>query len=126
MSYTALPYVFDLLYDIKTLEQLNDHLSGKQRCATSATDAELYALAREQGVHCNWTAEVPAPDTDHPEMYGMCERHLKHPEGNRCPFCRASRMEAMLVRLTKPECGLMPDILNEVKRTLEDTGHVDN
>ncbi|QBJ04492.1 hypothetical protein HOV23_gp081 [Pseudomonas phage Lana] len=121
MSYTALPYVFDLLYDIKTLEQLNDHLSGKQRQATSATDAELYALARDNNVDCTGVHRFTAPEP--PPYYGMCDRHLKHPEGTLCPFCRASRMEAMLVRLTKPECGVMPDLVGEIKRALKETGY---
>lgn len=58
-----------------------------------------------------------------PEMYGMCERHLLKPEGVLCPFCRASRLEAMLVRLTRPECGVMPDRLIEIRRALEETGY---
>jgi hypothetical protein len=41
-----LPYDFDLLYDFKTIHQLLNHLSGKERCATSATDAELIDLMR--------------------------------------------------------------------------------
>lgn len=36
-----LPYVFDLLYDLKTLEQLHDHLAGKARQPVSSTDAEV-------------------------------------------------------------------------------------
>lgn len=121
MSYTPLPYVFDLLYDIKTLEQLNDHLSGKQRQATSATDAELYQLAREQGVDCSGVKEVQHEEP--PELFGMCEQHLKFPKGSLCPFCRASKLEALLVRLTKPECGVMPDLVDDIRRTLKETGY---
>lgn len=118
---TQLPYVFDLLYDIKTLEQLNDHLSGNIRCATSATDFELYELAKNNGVSCTGIEkhQSAAP----PDYYGICERHLVRPEGSLCPFCRASRMEAMLVRLTRPECGVMPDLLTEIRRTLKETGY---
>jgi uncharacterized protein (UPF0297 family) len=36
-----LPHVFDLLYDLKTVEQLHDHLTGRQRYAVSSTDAEI-------------------------------------------------------------------------------------
>lgn len=50
MSYTPLPYDFDLLYDIKTVEQLHDHLTGRHRQATSATDQELYAMCVEYGI----------------------------------------------------------------------------
>jgi len=49
-SYTELPYVFDLLYDVKTVESLHDHLTGRRRLATSGTDAQLIALARENGI----------------------------------------------------------------------------
>lgn len=44
---TSLPYIFDLLYDFKTVEQLHAHLTGRQRYATSATDFELIALAKD-------------------------------------------------------------------------------
>ena len=47
MSYTPLPYQFDLLYDLKSVEQLHDHLTGRRRQATSATDQELYDLCIE-------------------------------------------------------------------------------
>lgn len=61
MSETDLPYVFDLLYDIKTVESLHDHLTGRRRLATSATDAQLIALAREQGISLpEGLAEPPA------------------------------------------------------------------
>lgn len=44
---SQLPYIFDLLYDFKTVEQLHKHLTGQQRNATSATDFELIALAKD-------------------------------------------------------------------------------
>lgn len=47
---TNLPYVFDLLYDFKTVEQLHDHLTGVQRCATSATDEMLIGLCVEHDI----------------------------------------------------------------------------
>lgn len=46
-KYTELPYVFDLLYDFKSLEALHDHLSGKSRAATSGTDRDLRRLMIE-------------------------------------------------------------------------------
>jgi hypothetical protein len=49
-TYTELPYVFDLLYDIKSLEQLHDHLSGVRRSATSATDQQLVELMAEHAI----------------------------------------------------------------------------
>jgi hypothetical protein len=49
-GYTELPYVFDLLYDVKSVESLHDHLTGKRRLATSATDTQLITLAREEGI----------------------------------------------------------------------------
>lgn len=45
-----LPYIFDLLYDIKTLSSLHGHLTGRERLATSATDQELVALMLEHGL----------------------------------------------------------------------------
>lgn len=119
MSHTPLPYVFDLLYDIKTLEQLNDHLSGKQRCATSATDPELYELARNNGVSC---VGAPMP-SKLGEMYGICEPHLVKPEGAMCPFCRATKLEALLVILTREEAGLAPDLVAMIRKTLKETGY---
>lgn len=95
---TQLPYVFDLLYDFKTLEQLNDHLSGKRRSATSATDLELYQLANENGVVCDSCKVM-----EEPEM----------------------RMVALLKHLTKPECGVMPDLVTKIKELLKETGHGD-
>lgn len=49
-AHTALPYEFDLLYDIKTVEDLHGHLTGTRRMATSATDQELIELARTHGI----------------------------------------------------------------------------
>lgn len=121
-----LPYVFDLLYDIKTLDELNGHLSGRQRVATSATDAELYALALNNGIDCEGVAGCTYKPDTLPEMYGMCELHLTRPEGALCPFCRASRMEALLVRLTRTEYGLMPDVVSQIKALLKDLGYGDH
>lgn len=58
---TTLPYSFDLLYDLKTVEQLHDHLTGRQRYATSATDFELIALAQDTGVPLPPELNVEAP-----------------------------------------------------------------
>lgn len=49
-THAALPYIFDLLYDIKTVEALHGHLTGTQRMATSATDRELIELAQTHGI----------------------------------------------------------------------------
>lgn len=118
-----LPYVFDLLYDIKTLDELNNHLSGRQRTATSATDAGLYELAKNNGVTCEGVAGCTHLPTRLGEQYGMCEDHLLRPEGSMCPFCRAARLESMLVRLARPESGLMPDLVTSIKTLLEATGY---
>lgn len=66
-SYTELPYVFDLLYDVKSVESLHDHLTGRRRLATSGTDAQLIALAREN--------DIPLPDglAEPPET--LAQRH---------------------------------------------------
>jgi hypothetical protein len=47
---TSLPYIFDLLYDFKTVESLHDHLTGKTRYATSATDRELVKLMADNSI----------------------------------------------------------------------------
>lgn len=120
-----LPYVFDLLYDIKTLDELNGHLSGKQRCATSATDAELYELARNNGVDCVGVAGCTAMPNRLDEMYGICDKHLLHAHGAMCSFCKVARLEAMLVKLTRPEAGVMPDLVSEIKQLLKVTGYGD-
>lgn len=93
---TQLPYVFDLLYDLKTLEQLNDHLSGRQRYSVHATDAELYAFARQQGVDCDGSKVVETAEM---------------------------RMATLLKHLTKPECGVMPDLVMRINKLLEEVGH---
>lgn len=49
-KYTPLPYVFDLMYDLKSVEELYAHLTGKQRFATSATDAALVQMMIENDV----------------------------------------------------------------------------
>jgi hypothetical protein len=47
---TQLPYDFDLLYDLKTVEQLHDHLTGRLRYAVSSTDEEIIESCREHGI----------------------------------------------------------------------------
>lgn len=47
---TPLPYDFDLLYDMKLVSELHDHLTGVRRLATSATDRELVRAANMHGV----------------------------------------------------------------------------
>lgn len=96
---TQLPYVFDLLYDLKTLEQLNDHLSGKQRSATMATDAELYELARVNMVNCDFSGEKQSTET---------------------------KMVTLLKHLTRPECGVMQDLVTKIKDLLKECGHADS
>lgn len=59
-KYTSLPYVFDLLYDIKSLEDLHSHLTGERRLATSATDAQLIDLMVENN--------IPLPPSAKPEL----------------------------------------------------------
>ena len=49
MSYTKLPYVFDLLHDVKSVEELHSILLGEPHC-TDATDWELCELADEHGI----------------------------------------------------------------------------
>ena len=51
---TNLPYDFDLLYDLKTVEQLHDHLTGKLRYSVSSTDAEIIETCHQYG--------IPLPD----------------------------------------------------------------
>ena len=58
---TQLPYIFDLLYDFKTVEQLHAHLTGQQRYATSATDFELIALAKDTGTPLPESINVEPP-----------------------------------------------------------------
>lgn len=47
---TVLPYDFDLLYDLKTVEQLHDHLTGRLRYPVSSTDDEIIETCRDHGV----------------------------------------------------------------------------
>ena len=47
---TQLPPSFDLLYDLKTLEQLHDHLTGRRRSPVNGTDAEVMLLCVESDV----------------------------------------------------------------------------
>ena len=58
---TKLPYSFDLLWDFKTVQQLHDHLTGRQRYATSATDFELITLAQELNVPLPSSINVEPP-----------------------------------------------------------------
>lgn len=70
-----LPYSFDLLWDFKTVEQLHDHLTGRQRYATSATDFELITLAQE--------LNVPLPEgisAEPPFAITLKERAARVPE----------------------------------------------
>lgn len=41
---------FDLLYDLKTVEQLHDHLTGRLRYSISSTDAEIIESCHTYGV----------------------------------------------------------------------------
>jgi hypothetical protein len=47
---TELPYDFDLLYDLKTVEQLHDHLTGRLRYSVSSTNEEIIETCRQYGV----------------------------------------------------------------------------
>lgn len=58
---TPLPFPFDLLFDIKTLGELHDHLTGVRRTATSATDQELLDLMAEHGTPLPDGYEAPPP-----------------------------------------------------------------
>lgn len=58
---TPLPFPFDLLYDIKTLGELHDHLTGVRRTATSATDQQLLDLMVEYGTPMPEEYSAPAP-----------------------------------------------------------------
>lgn len=64
-----LPYVFDLLYDIKTVSSLYDHLLGVSRLATSATDAQLLELMRDENI-------APPPGLQHPPLTNALEPAL--------------------------------------------------
>lgn len=79
---TPLPYEFDLCYDIKTMEQLLDHLGGRQRTATSATDAQLIALARAYDIALPLDVVVPDPAADlemrHAELLGVLRLIHEH------------------------------------------------
>lgn len=46
MGYTKLPYEFDLLYDVKSVEELHSILLGEPHC-TDAQDWELCELAEK-------------------------------------------------------------------------------
>jgi hypothetical protein len=62
---TNLPYDFDMLFDIKTVEELHDHLTGKQLTATSASHAELIEACHQYGVPLP-DAIIPANDSNAP------------------------------------------------------------
>jgi hypothetical protein len=49
-EYTPLPYIFDLMYDFKTVEDLHAHLMGTTRFSTSATDRDLAKLMAENDI----------------------------------------------------------------------------
>lgn len=49
-TYTELPYIFDLLYDIKSVELLHGHLTGALRLPTSSTDAEIIQSMVEHNI----------------------------------------------------------------------------
>lgn len=49
-EHTPLPYLFDLLYDFKTVESLHAHLMGTTRFSTSATDRDLVNLMSENDI----------------------------------------------------------------------------
>ena len=49
MSYTKLPYKFDLLYDVKSVEELHSILNGEPHC-TDANDWELCELAKKHNI----------------------------------------------------------------------------
>jgi hypothetical protein len=66
-NYTELPYIFDLLYDVKSVESLHDHLTGRCRLSTSGTDAQLIALAREN--------DIPLPEDLVEPPATLTERH---------------------------------------------------
>ena len=58
-TYTELPYVFDLLHDIKSLELLHGHLTGALRLPTSSTDAEIVQTMLEEGTAFPEGYQVP-------------------------------------------------------------------
>lgn len=61
-TYTELPYVFDLLYDIKSLEALHAHLLGQLRLPTSSTDADIVQTMNEQGIVLPTGFKMPDAD----------------------------------------------------------------
>lgn len=48
-SYTKLPYEFDLLYDVKSVEELHSILEGEPHC-TDGQDWELCELAEKYNI----------------------------------------------------------------------------
>ncbi len=97
---TLLPYDFDLLYDLKTVEQLHEHLTGKQRFPTHATDAELVSMCAQYGVALPPELVKIAPEVDQlatnqrlldalTTLTGMAENfpselHAQHPDVAAC------------------------------------------
>lgn len=55
---TNLPYVFDLFYDMKSVKELHDHLTGVRRLAIHTTDRELIEMAITNGVPLPKTVEI--------------------------------------------------------------------
>lgn len=53
-EYTPLPYVFDLMYDFKTVQSLHAHLTGKERFSTSGTDRDLVQMMMDH--------QIPLPE----------------------------------------------------------------
>jgi hypothetical protein len=113
---TRLPYSFDLLYDIKTVEELHMHLTGERRSATSGTDAELIELCAEykiplpQGVVATYSGVVDLAAVNEKlldaltTLTGMAENfpselHAQHPD---VAACRALINELAAV---EPACS---------------------
>lgn len=75
-----MPYIFDLLYDFKSIEDLHAHLKGERRHATSATDNELLKLMEEN--------EVPLPE-------GFISEELKELSAEECRAKYAELLEVV-------------------------------
>lgn len=59
-QHTALPYIFDLIFDLKTVEQAHDHLLGKTRYSFAGTDRDLVDKMVEHGIPLPEGYEPPA------------------------------------------------------------------
>lgn len=84
-----LPFTFDLLYDIKALGELHNHLTGKRRTTTSATDAELLELMREHNIALPVGYEVdstslPARYEQALALLQMLNEHARPADDARC------------------------------------------